>query len=224
MKLTGSLKRFFYDREAVKKALDRKRLKALRKAGGEIRKRSRRKLRRRKRKSRPGEAPSVHSQSNFATLKNIQFGFNTFEEAAIVGAIGIPNKHGDAPAPGVMEHGGKGSRVNERRTLRVIGKPGEIDIDGKRSGTRYKQGKFIKRSARTTALSTADVIDWKGNKRSVTFARLETAEQVRRANELNEELYGPAELAATSVAPRPFMAPAAQEASEGFLDLYLKEG
>lgn len=223
MKLEGSLKRFFYDRDAVKKALGRKRLKALRKAGGELRKRARRKLRRRKRKSRPGEAPSVHASSNFATLKNIQFGFNTFEEAAVVGAIGIANKAGDPPAPGVMEYGGAGSRINERRTLRTLGTVGEIAIDGVREYT-TSTGKIRRVKLRKSGTSTRDVVDWKGAKRRVTYARLQTPDQVRRANELNEELFGPAEFSNATVAPRPFMAPAAQEAAGEFLDLYLKEG
>lgn len=223
MKVVGNLKRFFYDREAVQKALGKKRLKALRKAGGELRKRARRKLRRRKRKSRPGEAPSVHTASAFATLKNVQFGFDTFREVAVVGAIGFDNAHGDPPAPGVMEHGGEGSRVNERRTLRVVGVVGEIAIDGVREYT-TRTGKTRRVKLRKSGRSTRDVVDWKGKTRRVTYARLNSEEQARRANELNAELYGPASFSANTVAPRPFMAPAAQEASAEFLDLYLKEG
>lgn len=223
MKVDVTFKRFFYDRDNVKKALTRKRLKALRKAGGELRKRARQKLRRRKRKSRPGEAPSVHTSSNFATLKNVQFGFNTIEEAAIVGAIKIPNKLNEPPAPGVQEHGGSGARVNERRTVRELGTVGEIAIDGVREVT-TKTGKTRRFKLRKAGTSTRDVVDWKGAKRRVTYARLNTPAQVERANKLNEELYGPLTFEGSTVAPRPFMAPAAQEASGEFLDLYLKEG
>ncbi len=214
MKLDVTLKRFFYDRESVRRKLDDKRLKALRKAGAVLRLRARRKLRRRKRPSRPGEPPSVHAEGSFATLKNIQFGFDTVAEAAIVGAIKIPAKAGSEPAPGVMEHGGPTSVDNPRRTIREIGKPCEIDVDGK-SG---------RRRARRDGVSTKNVVDWQGKTRRVTYARIETAEQARRANEFNEMLFGPLAFTVGTVAPRPFMAPAAQEASGEFLDLYLKEG
>ena len=207
VKVDVAFKRFFYDREMVRKKLGRKRTKALRKAGLTIRKAARRRLRRRKRVSRPGQSPSVRSTDTFATLKNIQAGFDTFAEASVVGPIGFGNLAD--PVPGRLEHGAEVRRKNPRRAERRIGDVGEIDIE--------PTSKTSKR------LTSVQIVSWDKRDWIVTFAKLETPEQVRRANEINERLYGPAEIIGTLEA-RPFMEPAVESVKDQFVDLYVKEG
>lgn len=208
MKIDTTLKRFFYDRDAVQAKLTKKRLGALRKAALTARRVTRRKLRRRKRTSNPKESPSVHTESNFATLKNIQAGFDYVREASLVGPIGLSGTV-NRPAPGLLEQGGHFTRRNYRRTERVVGGAGEISIDSP--------------GAKPRAANTKVTTTWDGRVVLVTYGRLNTPQQARRANELNADLYGPHEISGT-VEERPFMAPGMAEASESFLDLYLREG
>ncbi len=63
------------------------------------------------------------------------------------------------------------------------------------------------------------VVDSAGRQRSVVYAELRTVAHVRRANQINEELYGPQELT-PEIAPRPFVAPAMAEAAPAFPELY----
>lgn len=223
VKVVADFKRFFFDREAVRKKLKRKRLKAVRRAAMTTRKIARRSLRRRKRISKPGETPSVHTSNSVVTLKNIQAGFDTSAESAIVGAVKVLSGEPGPPAPGVLEHGDRITRKNDRRTERVVGKAGEIAIDERRVETRDANGRFVKRDARSEGESTKTVVDFKGVPRRVTYAIIRTPEQARRANELNAELYGPDEISGT-VEARPFMEPAIEVAAENFPELYLKEG
>lgn len=207
VKVDVAFKRFFYDREMVRKKLGRKRLKAVRKAGLTVRKAARRRLRKRKRVSRPGESPSVHTEDKFATLKNILSGFDPLAEASVVGPVKF-GRHADA-IPGALEHSAHVARPNPRRRLRAIGDVGEIDIE--------PTSKTSKR------LTSVQIVSWDKRDWIVTFAKLETPEQVRRANEINERLYGPAEIIGTLEA-RPFMEPAVESVKDQFVDLYVKEG
>lgn len=207
-----AFKRFFYDRAAVKQKLDKKRLAALRQAGLTVRKASRRRLRRRKRASTEGESPSVHSDHPFATLKNIQAGFDTFKEASVVGPIGFGNL--SDPVPGRLEDGYSVSRKNERRSLRRLGEPGEIEAE---PITRKKKSKV---AART---NSREIIGFDKKRWRVVFATLNTPSQVRRANEINELLYGPMQITG-EIKPRPFMEPAVQSVKDQLVDLYLSEG
>lgn len=223
VKVDVAFKRFFYDREMVKKKLGRKRLKSLRRAGMTIRKAARRRLKRRKRVSRPGQAPSVRSSHPFAMLKNIQAGFDTFAEAAIVGPIGF----GDLsdPVPGRLEKGAAVHRKNPRRAERRIGDAGEIEALPAQGGgsVRHKRtGRFTK-AVVATRTNSVEIEGWDKRRWRVAFAKLNTPDQVRRANDINEQLYGPEEITGTLEA-RPFMEPAVDSVKDQFVDLYLKEG
>lgn len=65
------------------------------------------------------------------------------------------------------------------------------------------------------------VKDIRGELRSVVYAELTTDAMVRRANRINEELYGPQEDTPT-IEPRPFVAPAMAEAALDFPELYAR--
>jgi hypothetical protein len=91
--------------------------------------------------------------------------------------------------PHLHEFGGAAMVRNKRHRVRKIGDGGEIRIGG--------------RPGRTSHFG----YDRAGRAVMVTYARLRSADQVARANQLNESLYGPASYMATYPA-RPFMGPA----------------
>ena len=112
MTVSIAIKEWFFDREAVQKAVERGNLRALSKAGAFIRTRARSSLRRRKKPSPPGAPPSVHSRDSFATLKNILFGLEPQRQAVIIGPVGLGRSGSAATAPvsgtvpNVLEFGG----------------------------------------------------------------------------------------------------------------------
>ena len=217
--LDVSFKRFFYDRQAVIDKLDKQRLASLRTAGGWSRTTARRRIRRRKGPSAAGESPHAHTSHPFATLKNIQFGFDTLREQAVVGAIGFGKA--DVPVPKALEEGTAVRRPNVRRSPRTIGKAGEIEarsLSGRRSLKSRRKEK-----ARLEGDSSRKITGFDGAKWVVTFAILRSASQVRRANEIQEQLYGPLEIVG-EIEARPYMEPAMKLAAVEFPDLYLKEG
>lgn len=222
-----SIKKFFFDRPEVLKRLKKKKLKALRSAGALSRKVARNSLRRRKRRSLPGETPSVHTKSRFASLKNILFGLDPTREETIVGPVKIPGG-GDpgqtTPTPGVLEYGAVMRDKNRRRKIRKLGQVGEVAIEGhpqydtqRKDGTLVSRGRFAK---------------WKGSKvktfdereETVHYGILKSPAMVARANAINELLYGPEDFGAQKIEPRPFMRPALEVASKDFVELYVKEG
>lgn len=118
--VTYRVKKLFFDRAAVRKALGKANAKALGKAGAFVRTRARSSLRRRKKPSAPGSPPSVHSRDAVANLKNILFAYDPGRQSVIVGPVGL-NVHklirsGSGPGaqtfisrgavPGTLEFGG----------------------------------------------------------------------------------------------------------------------
>ena len=108
--VTYKMKSMFFDRAAVRKLIGAKNAKALSKAGAFVRTRARSSLRRRKKPSRAGSPPSVHSSDTVATLKNILFAYDPGREAVIVGPVGF-NQGDDGGVPRLMEHGGSARRL-----------------------------------------------------------------------------------------------------------------
>lgn len=103
---------------------------ALRKAGAFVRQSARRNyLRRRKRVSKPGQGPSVHSKHPYATLRNIRFALDSKEREVIVGPLKF-GRHSRRSLPvnntvaGVLESGGPvvytRKHRNGRTTKKVI--------------------------------------------------------------------------------------------------------
>lgn len=117
--LSAKVKRMFLDRPEIVRQMGKKKLKMLRTAGGGLRLRARRSLRRRKQKSSPGATPSVHSTDAYATLKNILFALDG-PETVIVGPVGFKPRQprGYRLGPGdVVERLELGGSF--RRTVRV---------------------------------------------------------------------------------------------------------
>lgn len=86
--VTYRVKEFFFDRLAVIARVNRVKLRVLRKAGALVRQSARRILRRRKRVSRPGEPPSVHSTDKVTNLKNILYAFDG-RDSVVIGPVGL---------------------------------------------------------------------------------------------------------------------------------------
>lgn len=224
MKVMVSMKEFFFDRDAVRSKLTKKRHGALLNAGSLTRKVARNSLRRRKAPSQPGQPPHVHTRSSAVTLKNIQFSFDLNAEETIVGPVGLVDHiTGDGAVPGILERGAMISHQNARRRKRKIGFSGEIAIDEKRGKLRDSAGRFLTQDKRKGTASTKEVVDYRGKKRRVTYTRLKTDAQVARADAINEELYGP-ETITGEIKARPFMEPAVEKAAPKFPEMYLKEG
>jgi hypothetical protein len=89
--------------------------------------------------------------------------------------------------PPTLEFGGPSVvKKNPRRRERRPGGAGEIRIGGPRSKTtkRTRDGKWV------------------------TYTKLTTQAQADRANQLNEELYGPEYIGGKQIEARPYMGPA----------------
>lgn len=116
--VTYKMKRFFFDRQAVSKAIGKNRARVLGRMGAFVQRRARSSLRRRKRTSSPGQTPSVHSSDSVTTLKNILFAYNPANESVIVGPAKL-NGSGSiigATVPALHEFGGTvGLRQRRRR-------------------------------------------------------------------------------------------------------------
>lgn len=205
---------FFYDREEVVRKLGVKKSMALARAGGWSRKVIRNSLRRRKRVSKPGETPSIHAppSEKFRTLKNIKFWHDMQSDTGIVGPIGFKvTQSGVVPA--ILERGADIKRKNPRRRRRKVGGSGEVRVSPRSSTT----------MTITRAKPEKEVVDWQGKKQYVVYAKLKTQSQADLANRLNEQLYGPEDIAG-HVDPRPFMRPGMEQAAIAFPELYVKEG
>lgn len=114
MDITVSLKivDLFFDTPAVERRLDRANRSSLSKAGAFVRRAAISRLRRRKRASRPGESPSVHSTDPVANLRFILFGFDG-RDSVIIGPVGLNQKQylngrlSGGTVPNLMEFGGR---------------------------------------------------------------------------------------------------------------------
>jgi len=105
-----SIRDMFFDRAAVQNRLDKAEQRELSRIGAFVRKRARSILRRRKRVSRAGEPPSVHSKDNRASLKNVLFGYDPKIHGVAIGPIKLNQLNltdtGRVTIPALMEFGG----------------------------------------------------------------------------------------------------------------------
>lgn len=105
--------KLFFDRDAVRDAVDKGTRRALSKFGAYVRTRSRSSIRKRKKISDPGKPPSSHEGS---LRKLILFAFDAANKSVVIGPV--PFAKGEAPA--LLEYGGTVNRTTksgERRTL-----------------------------------------------------------------------------------------------------------
>ncbi len=93
------IKDLFFDREVVRRAVDRARRSALSRAGAFIRQTAKTSIRPRKGTSRPGDPPFSHEGS---LRKLILFGYDPRTDSVVVGPVAFR----EAVAPNALEFGG----------------------------------------------------------------------------------------------------------------------
>lgn len=107
---TFEMKKAFFDRQKINDAIDRETRKALTKSLAFVRRRMRSGLRRRKRASKPGQSPSVHSTNPVASLKAIFFAYDERTKSGVVGSIKLNGQKSLSTSsqalPGLLELGG----------------------------------------------------------------------------------------------------------------------
>ena len=107
------VKECFFDRAAVKNAVDRATLSVLSKIGAYIRQADRSSIRSRKAISKPGSPPSSHEGS----LKRlIFFSYDPAARAVVIGPVPL---HGVAEAPPLLEFGGTARRMRRGKVRTV---------------------------------------------------------------------------------------------------------
>lgn len=188
------VKGLFFDQPAVIRAMDRATVKVFNRFSATTRLIARRSIRAIGKKgaaSKPGQPP----KSRTGLLReHIYYSYDPGAKSVVIGAALFARS---SWAQSTLEHGGTIRKKNPRRTIRKVGDVGEIRIKAAgHAGGRTATGQF-------KAASAAEV----------AYVRLTSGAQVDRANRLNEEIYGPAEINA-KIAPRPYMAPAFATAKE----------
>lgn len=191
----------FFDRQGLVAVISKAEKRALNRAGATIRMIAKRSMKARKAgtASPPGMPPYRHrfqgatgSGQSYGIYKSILYGFDAATSSVVIGPSSTwgPRVHSIMES---HEFGGREQKKNPRRRIRKVGGAGEIRI-----GTVQKRGKRLPvKRAKGTLLG--DV--------TVTYGKLFTESQARRANELNTKLYGPTVLHST-YPPRPTMGPA----------------
>ena len=178
----------FFDRRAVIEAVGRANAMVLSKAGAFIRRTAKGSIRYSKNPSRPGMPPHAHrSKKGNKTSPLRELIFFAYDEPTASLVIGPTPFRGRAIVPRVLELGGTApGHKNPLRRIRRVGDGGEVRIGGRVSVT-TKKNRFGK---------------------MVTYTVLRTQSQADRANQLQEELYGPMTIGPVSIAARPYMGPA----------------
>lgn len=107
------------DTAAVTRHVDRAARPVMMRAGAFVRRRAQSRLRRRKKPSAAGQAPSVHATDSRATLKNIRFDYDAEAKELIVGFVLLDtgNEVADPSGtlPETLEFGGTVSLLEEER-------------------------------------------------------------------------------------------------------------
>lgn len=99
----------FFDRAKIMKAVDDGTRRSMSKGLAFIRKRARSSIRRSKKSSVPGQPPRAHSTSPVASIKNIQFYYDTATKSGICGPVklnGYRKIKTAKPVPATLEFGG----------------------------------------------------------------------------------------------------------------------
>jgi hypothetical protein len=127
--ITMRMKDVFFDRAAIKNRMTKANRKPLSKAGAFIRRRARSSLRRRKKRSEPGQPPSVHTSDRVATLKNILFAYEPQAETLVVGPVRLNRQAvlgpqlDSATVPQVHEFGAMGGYLFVGAARRIMPLP-----------------------------------------------------------------------------------------------------
>jgi len=114
----------FFDRKAVRSAVDRTARRVLSRFGAFVRRAAKSSIRKRKHASAPGEPPSSHT----GLLKRfIFFGYDAGKRSVVIGPARLNQKIGDAPH--ALEHGGTSTVIEglrggrRKRRVRIKARP-----------------------------------------------------------------------------------------------------
>ena len=211
------VKNMFFDRPAVTNLMDKETRKRLSSMGSYIRRVAINSIKRKgasrkapkrqgkaydtwlneqrnKPRSTPGSPPFSHSTNPSVNIRNIVYSWDG-KGSVIVGMLGF-NSNTGKPIPSQLEFGGDATITkNPRRRLRKIGGAGEIAI-GRGKPVTTKNGTVM-----------------------VAYAKLQSAKQVKLANELNKQLYGP-EITRSRTSARPVMVPAMNKGIQKFEEAF----
>ena len=114
-RVTYEMKKAFFDREKIKRALDRQQRRSISKSLAFVRTRARSLLRRRKRVSSAGSPPSVHTSG--PGLKTILFAYDTRIKGGVVGPVKLnKSMNGSTTTPSLLEFGAT-VKVEETQSL-----------------------------------------------------------------------------------------------------------
>lgn len=193
----------FFDSDIVKNSLDKVTRRALIMAAVDVKRQAKKSM-----KARPpgefaprGTPPYKHKHSargkksgrDFGLERSIMYAYDTMDQSAVIG----PSTVYGANVAGIGTHhefGGSITRKNPRRKLRKLGGAGEIRVNFlklKLGQERDKRGRFVA-TDRKLRIATTLVENTRLGPVNVTYGKLFTKAQVRRANEINKWLYGPA--------------------------------
>jgi hypothetical protein len=188
----------FFDRQGVLNQISKKSASVMRSFGALTRTIAKRSMKKRKDASEPGQPPRVIRGQ---LKKFIYFVYDRNSKSVVIGPIAWNSPIGIVPP--ILEYGGKiTGKKNKRRTIRVVGDGGEVRIGGKRSVTTKLTRKTLK-----------------GNV-DVTYAKLTTPLMAARANQIQEQLYGPLNIPSFEIEARPYMRPAFDVAEEKLPELW----
>lgn len=188
------LKSVFFDRAVVKNSLDKWTLDKLSSLGAFVRTSARSLLRKRKRVSRPGEPPSIHSQDDNATLRKVEFGYDAARGSVVIGPMPLNHKH---------LIGGQIQRGAVPRTLERGGRIGFREM-------LLRDGRWIKIGWRSK-LADRLIPIWKASAQEKAAAigrRLLPRKDGRKATMLVVPGNAKARVRYATIAARPFMGPA----------------
>lgn len=222
--VSGKIKKLFFDRLAVKQAVDKDRLRFLRNAGRYAQKTARTSIKRKGRArkppknltgkayerwqreveerhaSPPGSPPFAHTDHKVFTIKNILFAYDPATGGTIVGPVGLNSnavgRMGTMVVPELLEFGG---RVGVLEKLENVSPP-RVRTGGKRVLTPVQKQKMLERLQAKGKQYTP------GTRWVPRGKRLKPGQPVR------------ARMA--EYAPRPFMAPAISKTKEKFGQLW----
>lgn len=110
----------FFDRAAIQRDIDHKTRRVFSRFGAYVRRRSRQSIRKRKKSSEPGKAPSDHTG---LLRKLIFFSYDRSRQSVVIGPARFNRAIGNAPE--ALEHGGETDMVTngKRRRVRIQARP-----------------------------------------------------------------------------------------------------
>ncbi len=207
-----SSKRTFFDRKAVRDAIDRARHRALSQSAALVWKVSRRSMRYRRwrpdmKGAPPGSPPFARTgrgSRDALVRRALDFGFDTATRSAVVGPVRLGT--GATGAPANLEFGGT-VRSRGARKPRKVGDWGEVRVSAGSTG-RDRKGRYTSLGGRSSKLVRSS----SGQRVRVTYGRIRTSAQAARANRIADSLFRPV-ASGVRIAPRPFMAPALRTAA-----------